>query len=131
MENVGGLLGALIVALVITLFVRLILQSNGPWGTAWSLFAFLFLALWTVSLYVRATGPLFIGIPWLPISFTGVALALLLLAIPNTRRDASGETSATVTPPPSGEKLGRFFWILMAFFVAAIVIGMVNPQMAR
>ena len=133
MMDFGGLLGALIVAVVITLAVSLILRSNGPWGTAWSLFVFLFLALWTVSLYVRAAGPLFMGVSWFPIVFAGVALALLLLAIPNTRRDGANQTRAEATPPPprSKESLGKFFWILMALFAAAIIIGMMNPQVAR
>lgn len=124
---VSGFIAALVVATVVTLFAAFVLKSRGPWGTAWSLFAFLFLALWTVSLYVRTIGPAYLGIYWLPVIFVGVLLMILLLSIPAAAVNENAKEDLT---RPSSGRMSKFFWILMGIFVFAIILGMVNPQMA-
>jgi hypothetical protein len=121
---VSGFITALIASVIITLVVVIILKSKGPWGTAWSLFVFLFLALWTVSLYIRAMGPSYLGVSWLPVVFAGLLLTILLLSLPTT---AANEAVADSAPSRSANK---FFWILLAIFIFAIIIGMFNPQLA-
>lgn len=118
----SGFIIALLVATIITVFAALILKSRGPWGSAWTLFIFLFLALWTVSLWVRAMGPTYLGVSWLPIVFVGVLLMLLMLSIPLGVNRGNAEK-------PIGTQ-GKLFWVLMVVFAIAIILGMVNPQMA-
>lgn len=118
----SGFIIALLVATVITMFAAFVLKSRGPWGSAWTLFIFLLLALWTVSLWVRAMGPTYLGVSWLPIVFVGVLLMLLMLSIP-----LSGNT-VNVNKPMGRE--GKLFWVLVVVFAIAIILGMINPQMA-
>ena len=136
---VGGFIAALLIALLITAISALIFRRTGPWGTAWTFFLFLFLALWTVSIYIRNVGPVYWGIAWLPLLFSAVVLALLLVTIipsANRLRDESFTTTETGNVNPaekidtSGPRSGGLFWILIVILIVAIVVGMVNPQMA-
>lgn len=137
---VGGFIAALLIALLITAISALIFRRTGPWGTAWTFFLFLFLALWTVSIYIRNVGPVYWGIAWLPLLFSAVVLALLLVTIipsANRLRDESFTNAKTGNLNPaekirdsSEPRSGRLFWILIVILIVAIVVGMVNPQMA-
>lgn len=134
----SGFLAALTIALLLTVIAVFVFKRSGPWGTAWSFFLVLFLGLWALSLYVRAVGPVYWGVAWLPIVFGGIMLSILLIAVvpdANHLRDnvirerntgRPTDTRADLTVP----KAGRFFWILILLFIIAILIGMVNPQMA-
>jgi hypothetical protein len=134
-----GLLAALVVALLLTV-ISVAIGRRGPWGASWAFFLVLFLALWMVAIYIPAAGPVYLGIAWLPIIIAGILLALLLAAaIPDVNhwRDESirdTETSKVTgldnKPDIRQTRIGRFFWILILLMVAAIIIGMTNPQPA-
>jgi hypothetical protein len=135
----SGLFAALIIALIITV-IAAALGRKGPWGAAWSLFLVLFLGLWLVTLFLRAVGPVYYGIAWVPLLIAGVLLALLLVAaIPDANhwRDASirNTDSGKVGDVRedrqlSGSGVSGFFWVLIMLMVMAIIIGMLNPQAA-
>ena len=129
-----GLLAALVVAVVMTGII-VALGRKGPWGTVWTFFLVLFLALWIVSLYVRAVGPVHFGIAWLPIVIGGLLLTVLLLAVvpdANFRRNERLQKEVEVDQSNELQStgVGRFFWVLIFLMVAAIMIGMMNPQPA-
>ncbi|HYF67409.1 MAG TPA: hypothetical protein VD884_04700 [Ohtaekwangia sp.] len=134
----SGFLAALTIALLLTILSVFVFKRSGPWGTAWSFFLVLFLGLWALSLYVRAIGPVYWGVSWLPIVFGGIMLSILLIAVmpdaSHLRDDVNREKKAgrptDIRPDLPIPKAGRFFWILIILFVIAILIGMVNPQMA-
>lgn len=136
----SGLIAALLIALLITAIAALIFRRRGPWGTVWTFFLFLFLALWTVSIYIRNVGPLYWGIAWLPLLLAALVLAFLLLsAFPdvNQWRDESLRDSQTskITPAEnigdvSQPRTGGLFWFMIIILIIAIVVGMANPQMA-
>jgi hypothetical protein len=137
---VGGFIAALLIALLITAISALIFRRTGPWGTAWTFFLFLFLALWTVSIYIRNVGPVYWGIAWLPLLFSAVVLALLLVTIipdANRLRDENLTRTETHKVNPAEEireasrpRSGSLFWFLIVILVVAIVVGMLNPQTA-
>jgi hypothetical protein len=129
-----GLFGALAVAFILTCVIVAV-GRRGPWGTAWTFFLVLFLALWIVSLYVRAVGPVYYGIAWLPIVIAGLLLTLLLIAVvpdANNRKNESVQGDLTIDQRSdiNNSGVGRFFWVLIVLMVAAIVVGMMNPQPA-
>lgn len=134
-----GLFAALFIALLLT-GIAVAAGRRGPWGAAWALFLVLFLALWMVALYTRAVGPVYFGIAWLPIIIAGILLIFLLVAaIPDAnhwrdeamRNSETGKVSEADQAPVVPRKgTGRLFWILILLMVAAIMIGMVNPQQA-
>ena len=131
----SGLFAAALIALVLTITSVFFLGKRGPWGSIWTFFLVLFLTLWTVSIYVAPIGPVYWGVAWIPIAIAGlIVTALLIAAMPHGDRayrerevDVAG---ARNEPDRSMHGAGRFFWILVILFVAAIIIGMVNPQKA-
>src|SRR5688500_557401 len=136
---VGGLIAALLIALLITAIAALIFRRRGPWGTTWTFFLFLFLALWTVSIYIKNVGPVYWGIAWLPLLFAAVVIALLLVSIipdANHWRDESLSDSKTskVSSVKEIRDVSRThsggFWFMIVILIVAIVLGMANPQMA-
>ena len=137
---IGGLIVALLIALLITAIAALIFRRRGPWGTTWTFFLFLFLALWTVSIYIRNIGPVYWGIAWLPLLFSAVVLALLLVSfIPDanhwrdeslTDSETTGESSIKKNRGVSRPRSSGFFWFMIVVLIIAIVVGMANPQMA-
>lgn len=129
----GSLIAALLIALFFTLVSVILFRRKGPWGTAWTFFLIMFLALWTVSLYVRTAGPLYWGIAWLPLMFAGLLLATLMLAIvPVIQNDELlRETDSGRPRPPrpvSYTPPGKLFWILIALLITAILLGMISRE---
>jgi hypothetical protein len=83
-----------------------------------------------ISLYVRAMGPVYLGVPWLPVVFAGVFLLLLLLAIPTRNSPVEDRVAQDAADEQHDRRHGPVFWILLGLFVVAILIGMFNPQIA-
>lgn len=135
----AGFFAALFMALFLTA-IAVVTGRRGPWGAAWALFLVLFLALWMVAIYVRSVGPVHFGIAWLPMMIAGILLAFLLAAVvpgashwrdESMRNTETGKVSEANDPPAIPRTgTGRLFWILILLMVAAIIIGMVNPQPA-
>lgn len=129
-----GLVAALLISLMLTIFSVVLLGRKGPWGSAWSFFLVLFLALWTISIYVAPAGPMYWGISWTPIIIAGILLALLLVAsMPDStstknKTDLNRELKEPVYVKAT--PVGRFFWVLIVLLAMAIMIGMLNPQKA-
>jgi hypothetical protein len=133
-----GIIAALLIALVITTVASLVFGKRS-WATALLFFLFVFLGLWTVSIYLRNVGPVHWGIAWLPMLFAAVALALLVMWIvpdANRWRDESLTHTETTTANNAAKARHRYrshgplFWILIVVFIIAIFVGMLNPQMA-
>ncbi len=129
----SGLVAALLIALVLTFISAFLLRRTGPWGSAWSFFLVIFLALWAVAIYIAPVGPIYQGVAWAPLVIAGVLLAILLIAsMPNAndwrdsniKEDSKRESSALPKP------INRFFWVLLVLLAAAVMIGMMNPQKA-
>jgi hypothetical protein len=137
MAMYSAIIAAIGVALVLTiLFV--ILGIRGPWGSAWTLFLVLFLAIWVTGLYVSPVGPVYWGIAWIPIIFAGILFSILLIAVMpdasrNRRRLKNGieneskETNLSDIDSTeiTSTTIGGFFWILIMLFTLAIIVGLV------
>lgn len=129
-----GLFAAALIALVLTVVSVFFLRKRGPWGSIWTFFLVLFLALCTVAIYVAPIGPVYWGIAWIPITIAGIIITILLLAaMPHHERsDVSPTEKVSQTPTDKSRvtPVGRFFWALIILFIIAIMVGMLNPQLA-
>jgi hypothetical protein len=128
----SGLVAALLVSLLLTLASVFLLRRKGPWGSAWTFFLILFLALWLVSIYISPVGPIYVGVAWAPLIIAGILVTTLLIAsMPsaNDWRDESIKSEETKSQH-SSRPMGRIFWILIILLAMSIMIGMMNPQKA-
>lgn len=128
----AGLIAALLISSFLTIISVFLLRKRGPWGSAWTLFLVIFLALWAVAIYLAPVGPIYYGVAWAPLIIAGILLTLLLIvSMPgaNQWRDESLESD----PRPKKEvpvKTSRLFWVFVFLLAMAIMIGMLNPQKA-
>jgi len=129
-ELLLGILYLASIAFLLTLFFVVLFKNRGPWGTFWSFFVVILLAMLAADVWVGPVGPYFLsGIYWVPPLAVGLLIALLLAATtpsPKTRseievekKEISKEKSATVA-------LGTFFWILFLLLVVVITVGLFN-----
>lgn len=130
-----GLFAAALIALMFTVSSAIFLGRRGPWGSMWTFFLVLFLALAMVSIYVVPIGPVYWGIAWMPIVIAGVIVTVLLIAamphpVHKGGRAEQDRDDVNDTPDFPVTPVGRFFWVLIILFVIAIIVGMANPQHA-
>ncbi len=128
----SGLVAALLISSFLTIIAVFLLRRKGPWGSAWTLFLVVFLALWAVSIYLAPVGPVYYGVAWAPLLIAGIILTLVLLvAMPgaNEWRDESMEAKR---PAKQGKqaKASRLFWVVIILLAIAVMIGVFNPQKA-
>ena len=125
-----GILYLVTIALFITLFFGYALRVRGPWGSFWTFFIIIFLAILAGDLWLEPTGPYYRDIYGLPPLAAGFLIAFLLAAATPRypkRRKNNGENLE-----PAGEDkaialaLGGFFWILFALLLIVIIVGMIN-----
>ncbi len=131
-----GLFAAALVALILTIVSAFFLGKRGPWGSIWTFFLVLFLALSTVSIYVAPIGPRYWGIAWMPITIAGVIMTVLLIAaMPHDHKRQVGQYTSDAPEIDTTTGLAtirgsHFFWVLIVLLVIAIIVGMSNPQKA-
>ncbi|WP_337325902.1 hypothetical protein [Chryseolinea sp. T2] len=131
-------MAAIGLSLIMTVAV-LLMGSRGPWGSFWTLFVVLFLALWVTGLYVTPIGPVYWGVAWMPMILAGIILAILLIiGIPklatirrirngrlrNKSREAYSNDNEEKRTIATRITLGAFFWILVLLLSVAIVVGL-------
>jgi hypothetical protein len=130
-------IAAIGVALILTLFFSL-LGMRGPWGSVWTFFLVLFLAIWTTGIYMTPIGPIFLNVAWVPIIFSGILFALLLIAVipevdnsKQLQREESGrvrenqELKNAGSPNAPIATMGIFFWLLITLLIVSITVGLV------
>jgi hypothetical protein len=122
------ILGILIIALVIGLVFSLIFKVRGPWGSFWTLFIIVLLAVWAADLWLTPAGPVVWDLAWIPLIFVAIVVALLLAAAESGTRKpkSSSETPDEVTSvePDTAIKVSAMFWIILLFLILAILVGL-------
>ncbi|HAM38617.1 MAG TPA: hypothetical protein DCP53_04375 [Elusimicrobia bacterium] len=117
----------IIFALIIGIIVTIMFNTGckRTWLSIFVFFGFVFLAAWAASLWIIPTGPLFLGIYWLPLLIVGLIFGLLLallipLAPPQCERKQITENEDEVKIEKTQ---GIFFWIAIAVLIVIIVLG--------
>ncbi|MDX1653388.1 MAG: hypothetical protein R3277_12900 [Brumimicrobium sp.] len=128
--EVTEILFVLLIAIIIGSLFHFGFRSRNPWGGFWVFLLILFFAAWAGRLWVAPIGPVFWGVAWIPITFF-VFLIALIIAAAATPRSRYFETKSEQEVREGGRAaavFGIFFWFLMIFFVAAIIVGLYNES---
>jgi hypothetical protein len=127
MSTLAIVIISLLIAAFFTLFFAFGFRNQSPYSGIWTYFIVLFLGIWVAAIWIRPIGPVFNGIPWVPLFFVGLIIALILAAsIPpqHTRR----KEERFLNPKPEDATLrlfGAFFWLLLITLVSLIILGYV------
>lgn len=123
--NIVGIIGALLLALVLTAVFSGSYRHRGPMNGLAIFFLIIFLAAWSGQLWIPPVGPNAFGVAWLPFTSVAFLIAILLVAAASsTGRNAPAPTEK-VTPEEAAPILaiGLFFWLLLLFLLASIILG--------
>jgi len=122
LELVFAVAGALLVGVLFYYLFR----TAGPWGSLWSFILILILAAIAAELWISDAGPRIYEVAWLPTLFVIFIFALLLAAASPPRRSRIERASAREIrrEEESVVAFTAFFWIMLIFFVLAILVGL-------
>lgn len=113
-------------AAIITFIFRKFLSARGPWGSFWTFFTIVLLAVLASDLWIGPIGPYYADVYWLPPLIVGVLIAFLLSATtppgkPLTRNEKlSGEK---LEGQETAVVIGNFFWFLLVLMLILVVLG--------
>lgn len=126
-----------IVGIIILFFIALIVgalftygfKTPTPWGAFWVFLLLLFLAALAGRYWIAPVGPQLYGVAWAPVLFFVFIIALIIAA------STPAENRTVIKDPADKElrkseargtvaALGLFFWLLLMFFLIAIIVGM-------
>ena len=114
--------------LLIALAFTYLFRVRGPWGTFWTFFLVILLAVLVADIWIDPIGPYYRDVYWLPPLVVGILFALILAAASpgkkdRKRVDQEGEEY-------KGDKvafiaLGVFFWFLLILLLVLAVTGLI------
>ncbi|MFW6226518.1 MAG: hypothetical protein ACOC31_00285 [Bacteroidota bacterium] len=120
-----GIFYFIFLALAITALFSYGFRSRGPWGSFWTFFLILFLAIWAADVWIAPTGPYWGDIYWFPPLAVGLHIALLLAAAtPSPRARAEADVSASEDETDAVVAIGGFFWIILILLFIAAIAGL-------
>ena len=121
------LLGILLIALVVGLLFSLAFKVRGPWGSFWTIFVIVLLAVWAADLWLTPAGPVLWDLAWIPLIFVAIVVALLLAAaesgVKKSKLPVKNKDEVTSKEADAASKVSAMFWIILLFLILAIVAG--------
>jgi hypothetical protein len=108
-----------------------VFKYTGPWGSFWTFVIILVLAGIAASAWLPA-GPVFYNLPWLPILFVVLMVALLIAAAgPARRRTTETNPTPAVQPQkienkPAVVAISSLFWIFLILLIIAAITGIMR-----
>lgn len=130
-----------IIGVVILFFIALLIgalffygfKTRTPWGAFWIFLMFLFLAALVGRFWITPVGPVTYGVAWLPIVFFVFMIALIIAATApvQDRRTTEKVVEPDITKPDAKGAIaafGLFFWLMLLFFIIAIIAGLTQIQ---
>lgn len=131
--------GAIIVALIISSIFYFALRSRGPWGSFWSFFLVIMLAVWAASIWIVPVGYVYWEIAWIPLFFIGLIIGLLLAAVSSSsnKNYYKGQRGDVLDKAMTSEEsrknaeleentfaaIGILFWLFIGLMILAIIVG--------
>ena len=100
-------------------------RRPGPWGSWWSYFLVLFLAIFMFSAWIEPVGPTYEGVAWADFAVLGLVFALLLAAAspPRIPRDRPLTPAEKERLMGSTAAVGLMFWLLIILLLISIPVG--------
>lgn len=119
------------IALILTIIFTKLLRIKGPWGSFWTFFSIVLLAILATDLWIAPVGPYYEDIYWLPPLVVGVIIAILLAATspPHERKLTKAKEpfyQVVKDEHPGVIALGVFFWFLMFLMLVIVIAGYVS-----
>ena len=124
------------VALIVTILFA-ILGTRGPWGSLWSLFLVLFLAMLATILYMDPVESLTSPISLASLILPGVLFGLLLLAVTPIKEREQLKVSKIRSAGKhyrrlshfnpriiSSKAIGKFFWLVIMIITLTVIVGL-------
>lgn len=122
-----GIITLFFIALLVGALFTYGFKTRTPW-VFWIFFMFLFLAALAGGFWLEPVGPVFYGVYWVPVFFFVLIIALIIAAA--TPVEGPRVPKEPVEPERRNPKVrgtaaafGIFFWLLLLFFIIAIIIG--------
>ncbi|MFW5644940.1 MAG: hypothetical protein ACOCZL_03425 [Bacteroidota bacterium] len=114
--------------LLITLAFTHLFRVRGPWGTFWTFFLVILLAVIAADIWVQPIGPYYRDVYWLPPLVVGILFALILAAASPGKKERKRVDQAGAEY--HGDKvafiaLGVFFWFLLILLFVLVVTRLV------
>jgi hypothetical protein len=126
-EILIGVLYLVSLAFIITFLFAFLLNNRGPWGSFWTFFVIILLAVFATDAWIGPVGPYFFDeIYWVPPLAVGLLIALLLAATtpsPKTRSKIEIEQKELLQTKKTSVALGTFFWFLFVILLLVVVLG--------
>lgn len=124
-----GLLYLISLAAIITFVFTKLLRVRGPWGSFWTFFSVIILAILAADLWIEPVGPYYGDIYWLPPLIVGLIIAILLAATsPPAKpiKKLKEPLNELVEQQSKAIALGTFFWFLLILMLLLVVFGFIN-----
>jgi hypothetical protein len=114
---------------ILTFVFAKLLRVRGPWGSFWTFFSVILLAIIAADLWVEPMGPYYADIYWLPPLIVGLIIAFLLAATSPPNKpivNPKEPLSEIVDQQSKTVALGTFFWFLLILMLLLVIIGFLN-----
>ncbi len=118
------LIFALLVGLLLAVLFSALFDARGPWDVFWAFLLIVILGSWVGGLWLVPFGPVLFDVAWIPFLLAGLFFALLLAAATPPRRTVV-RGGAAAPGSEAALAFSIFFWILLAGFIAAIILAYV------
>lgn len=122
---------ALAVALFLTVVFAVIGRQGRRPARVIVFFVVVFLGAWAGGIWITPVGPSILGVYWVSFFAAGLLFALVLEAVAAFSTRPAEPQSGHIQEDKKEEReiesvLGAFFWVLLAMFVAAIILGYIG-----
>jgi hypothetical protein len=123
-----GIVYLVAIAFLITLFFSYFIKRRGPWGSSWTFFAVVLLAVFAADLWIGSVGPYFYeSVYWIPPLVVGLVIATLLAATtpsPKIRSELELQKDEFAKGQETKLALGTFFWFLFVIMLLIVIVGL-------
>ncbi len=123
--NIFELVIALGISAILTLLFAFAFRLRGPWGSLWTFFLVLALSIVAADLWLSPVGPYWFEVPWIPMLFVGLVIALILAAASPRGHQPTDkkETRETENKEARVAIMSVLLWTLILLLTLSVVLG--------
>ena len=119
------------VVLFVALLVFVVRKKGGRAAIFWQVFLLVFTGAWATVIWTKPGGPIVFGAAWMPLLFTGIIMAMLLVIAPPRDADKYLVNPGHVVPPEEDRRreekasmaMGGFYLVLLLAMLVVIFYG--------